>query len=219
MYSTFMQYNEVFVTGGTGPLGVHVCQALIEHGFLPRLLVRPGSTRAIPPEVRGRCRVSPGDMTVRESVEMGAQGTMAIVHLAGAWTEQAGPGRNFEEQHVHATANLLHAAALWRIHRLVYVSAAGARPGDAEPYLDAKGRAEAMVRLSDRSWTVFRPVPWYDLRSGKPRVAAGYLRTVAAAIADAIRRDDTVGRIYEDTSTDRFPWNDPPRGLAATGPA
>jgi FlaA1/EpsC-like NDP-sugar epimerase len=38
MYSAFMQYNEVFVTGGTGLLGRYVCRALIGHGFLPRLL-------------------------------------------------------------------------------------------------------------------------------------------------------------------------------------
>jgi hypothetical protein len=42
MYSAFMQYNEVFVTGGTGLLGRHVCRALVGHGFLPRLFVRTG---------------------------------------------------------------------------------------------------------------------------------------------------------------------------------
>lgn len=35
MYGAFMQYYEVFVTGGTGLLGPHVCRALIGHGFLP----------------------------------------------------------------------------------------------------------------------------------------------------------------------------------------
>ena len=217
MYSAFMQYNEVFVTGGTGPLGIHVCRALIGRRFLPRLLVRPGSERRIPPEVRERCRVSLGDATVRESVEMGAQGTMAIVHLAGAWKEQPGIGMTFEEQHVHATANVLHAARLWRIDRLIFVSAAGAHPGDAERYLDAKGRAEAVVRLSDQSWTVFRPVPWYDLRSGKPRVSAEYLESVAEAVADAVRRDDTFGCVYEDRSTDRFPWSGSRPELPAPG--
>ena len=56
MYSAFMQYNEVFVTGGTGLLGRYVCRALIGHGFLPRLLVRTGSEARIPPDVRERCR-------------------------------------------------------------------------------------------------------------------------------------------------------------------
>jgi nucleoside-diphosphate-sugar epimerase len=57
---------------------------------------------------------------------MGAQGTWAIVHLAGAWKEQPRRGISFVKAHVHATANVLHAASVWRIDRLIFVSAAGA---------------------------------------------------------------------------------------------
>ncbi|MGZ8432668.1 MAG: hypothetical protein ACXWWW_12030, partial [Candidatus Deferrimicrobiaceae bacterium] len=77
-----MQYKEVLVTGGTGPLGRYVCPSLIGYGFLPRLFVRLGTEGRIAPDIRGRCRVTPGELTLRESVEMGAQGTSAIVHLA-----------------------------------------------------------------------------------------------------------------------------------------
>jgi len=208
MYSAFMQYNEIFVTGGTGFLGRHVCRALIGHGFLPRLFVRTGSEGRIAPDVRERCRVTPGDLTVLESVEMGVQGTSAIVHLAGAWKEQPRRGITFEEAHVHATANVLYSASVWGIDRLIFIGAAGARPGDPVPYLDARGRAEALVRGTGRSWTVFRPAPWYDLRDGKPRVSMEYLEALAGAIAESVQRRDTVGRVYEDASTDRFPWKD-----------
>ena len=206
MYSAFMQYNEVFVTGGTGLLGRYVCQALIGQGFLPRLLVRSGSEGKIELDVRERCRVTPGDLTVRESVEMGAQGTSAIVHFAGVWKEQPLRGITFEKAHVHATANILYSASVWGISRLIFVSVAGARLGDPVPFLDTRGRAEALVRGSDRSWTVFRPAPWYDLRDGKPRVSTDYMEELAGAIAESVHRQDTVGRVYEDASTDRFPW-------------
>jgi len=73
-------------------------------------------------------------------------------------------------------------------------------------FAQARGRAEALVRRTDLSWTVFRPAPWYDLRDGKPRVSAEYLEELAGAIAESVRRQDTVGRVYEDTSTNRFPW-------------
>jgi len=201
-----MQYNEVFVTGGTGLLGRYVCRALIGHGFLPRLFVRTGSEGWIVPDVRERCRVTPGDLTVRESVEMGAQGTSAIVHLAGIWKEQPRRGITFEKAHVHATANILYSASVWGIGRLIFISVGGARPGDPVPFLDARGRAEALVRGADLSWTVFRPSPWYDLRDGKRRVSAEYLEELAGAIAESVQRQDTVGRVYEDASTDRFPW-------------
>jgi len=206
MYSAFMQYNEVFVTGGTGLLGRYVCRALIGQGFLPRLFVRTGSEGWIAPDVRERCRVTPGDLAVRESVEMGAQGTSAIVHLAGAWKEQPRRGITFEKAHVHATANVLHSASVWGIGRLIFLSVAGARPGDPVPFLDARGRAEVLVRGADLAWTVFRPAPWYDLRDGTPRVSTEYLEELAGAIAESVQRQDTVGRVYEDASTDRFPW-------------
>jgi NADH dehydrogenase len=208
MYSAFMQYNEVFVTGGTGLLGRFVCRSLIGHGLLPRLFVRLGSEGRIAPDVRERCRVTPGDLTVRESVEMGAQGTSAIVHLAEIWREEPRRGVPFEEALVRATANVLHAASVWGIRRLVFLSVAGARPGDTDPYFDARGRAEALVRESDLSWTVFRPAPWYDLRDGAPRVSSEYLEGLAGAIAESVQRQDTAGRVYEDASTDRLPWKD-----------
>ena len=208
MYSAFMQYNEVFVTGGTGLLGRYVCRALIGHGFLPRLLVRTGSEERIAPDVRERCRVTPGDLKVRESVEMAAQGTSAIVHLAGVWKEQPRRGITFEKAHVSATANVLYSASVWGIGRLIFISVAGARPGDPVPFLDARGRAEALVRGSDLPWTVFRPAPWYDLRDGKPRVSTEYLKELAGAIADSVHRQDTVRRVYEVASTTRFPWEE-----------
>jgi uncharacterized protein YbjT (DUF2867 family) len=212
MYSAFMQYNEVLVTGGTGLLGRFVCRALIGHGFLPRLLVRPGSEKRIAPDVRERCRVTWGDLMVREGVEMGAQGTSAIVHLAGVWKEQPRRGITFEEAHVHATANVLYSASVWGIGRLIFISVAGARPGDPVPYLDARGRAEALVRGADLSWTVFRPSPWYDLRDGKQRVSTEYVEELAEAIAESVHRQDTVGSVYEAASTYRFPWEELSRG-------
>jgi len=208
VYSAFMQYSEVLVTGGAGLLGGYVCRALIGHGFLPRLLVRPGSEGKIAPDVRGRCRVTPGELTVRESVEMGAQGTSAIVHLAEVWKEPPRRGVTFEEANVHAAANVLHSASVWNIRRLVFAGVAGGHPGDPDPYLDARGRAEALVRASDRSWTVFRAAPWYDLRDGTPRVSTEYLEELAGAIAESVQRHDTVGRVYEAASTDRFPWEE-----------
>ena len=208
MYSAFMQYNEVLVTGGTGPLGRYVCPSLIGHGFLPRLFVRLGSEERIAPDLRERCRVTPGELTVRESVEMGAQGTSAIVHLAELWKEQPRRGIPFEEAYVHATANLLHSASVWGIRRLIFVSVPGAHPGDPDPYFDARGRAEALVRGAELSWTVFRPTPWYDLRDGSPRVSTNYLEELAGAIAESVRRQDTVGRVYEGASPDRFPWRE-----------
>ena len=131
-----------------------------------------------------------------------------IVHLAEMWKEQPRRGVPFEEAYVHATANLLHSASVWGIRRLIFVSVPGAHPGDPDPYFDARGRAEALARGSELSWTVFRPSPWFDLRDGSPRVSTNYLEELAGAIAESVRRQDTVGRVYEGASPDRFPWRE-----------
>jgi uncharacterized protein YbjT (DUF2867 family) len=213
MFSSFMQYNEILVTGGTGRPGPHICRALIHRGFLPRLLVRRGSEAKIPPDVRSRCRVTPGDVTNRESVSMGVQGTRGIVHLAGTWTEQPGSGSTLRESHIHAAANLVYAASLWRVDRLIYVSAAGAGPGAPVSCLDAKGRAGELVRGSDRAWTIFRPAPWYDPVTGHPRGSNEDLARLANAVAEAFTREDAVRRVYEAAALG-FPEDHRPRDAA-----
>jgi uncharacterized protein YbjT (DUF2867 family) len=204
MYSTFMQYDEVLVTGGTGLPGGSVCRAIADRGYLPRLMVRLGSEGRIPGEIRQRCRVTLGDATVREAVEMAAQGTWAIVHLAGPWRESPKKGITFGEGHVHATRNILHAAGVWGIRRLIYGSVDGARPESPAAFLSAKGRSEELVKASDLDWTVFRPAPWYDLRDGRPRASAKELEDLAMAISQALPRQDTYRRVFGPEELDRL---------------
>src|SRR4030065_235287 len=98
----FLDYREVLVTGGTGFLGKAVCRALISRGYLPRLLVRIGSERTIPDDIRRASRVTPGDITNRESVEHAAQSTNAIVppsvHVGALGAAPGSPGRYFDSK-------------------------------------------------------------------------------------------------------------------------
>src|SRR3990170_8086453 len=152
-----MDYREVLVTGGTGFVGTHVCRALIARGFMPRLLVRPGREDRVPLDVRERGRITPGDVTDRESVENAAQGTTAVVHLVGIIREFPAKGVVFERLHVDATRNVVDAALRWNIPRFVHMSALGAQAGGPTGYFASKGRAEEHVRRSGLSWTIFRP--------------------------------------------------------------
>ena len=175
-----MDYREVLVTGGTGFVGTHVCRALIARGFLPRLLVREGSEGKIPPDVRKACRVTPGDVTNRESVEYAAQGTMAVVHLVGIIREFPERQVTFERLHVAATRNVVDAARRWEISRFVHMSALGARAGGRTGYFDSKGMAEEYVRQSGLSWTIFRPSVIFGPGDRFLGVLAGILRKAPA---------------------------------------
>jgi len=218
MYSAFMDYGEILVTGGTGFLGSHVVRALIARGFLPRLLVRVGSESRIPEDIRSACRVTLGDATDPESVENAAQGTSAIVHLAGIVREYPGKGITFDRLHVTATRNAVKAARRWEISRFVHVSALGARPGGSGAFFDSKGRGEEIVKESELRWTVFRPSAIFGPgdrfidtlvrvlgRSpvaavpgdGRVRFQPVFVGDVAYAIADAVARPRTEGRSFD----------------------
>lgn len=226
-----MDYREVLVTGGTGFVGTHVCRALIARGFLPRLLVREGSEGGIPADVRGACRVTPGDVTDRDSVEYAVQGTMAIVHLVGIIREIPERDVTFERIHVNATRNVVNAARRWEVSRLIHMSAlgAGARPARPTGYFDTKGRAEELVRQSGIPWTIFRPSVIFGpgdqflgelarmLRiapvvpvpgDGAYRLQPVFIGDVAKGFADALLKGDAEGKVFEVGGPERLSYNE-----------
>ena len=233
----FLDYKEVLVTGGTGFLGRHVCRALIARGVLPRLLVRTGSEERIPDDVRRACRVTPGDVTVREFVENAAQSTEAVVHLAGIIREFPAKGVTFERVHVEGTRNAVHAARAWGIRRFVHVSALGAYAGDPAGYFDSKGRAEDIVRESGLDWTIFRPAgifgPGDSFISGLasavrkaplfPVPGDGsffmqpvFVRDVVKGIVDSLARPDTERCSYDVGGPEQIPYEELADRIAAS---
>lgn len=196
MFGKFMQYREVLVTGGTGALGQRVARALADRGRLPRLLVRIGSEGKIPPDLRPRVRITPGDAAVREFVENGAQGTWAVAHLTAVGREDPKAGRTFAALHVGATRNAVAAAAHWGIGRFVMVSAAGPPPeGPPGGYFDSWRLAEEIVGESGLSWTIFRiPV---RVGGGGFECAPPSLEEAAEQVAGAFDRPDTAGKVID----------------------
>jgi nucleoside-diphosphate-sugar epimerase len=225
----FLDYREVLVTGGTGFLGKAVCRALIARGYLPRLLVRIGSEGAIPDDIRRRSRVTPGDITNRESVENAAQSTNAIVHLAGIIREVPGKDITFGRVHEEGTRNAVHAAKLWRIPRFVQISALGAAPDSTGRYFDSKGKAEEIVRQSGLAWTIFRPSGIFGpgdrfigeigkaLRrtpvlpvpgDGEFFLQPVFVGDVVKGIVDCLARPDTEGTAFDVGGPERYTYNE-----------
>jgi uncharacterized protein YbjT (DUF2867 family) len=225
----FLDFREVLVTGGTGFVGRHVCRALVARGYVPRILVRAGSEGRVPEDMRRTCRITPGDVTNLEFVENAAQGTDAIVHLAGIIREFPAKGVTFEELHVHATHNALRAATRWGIVRFVHMSALGAEPGGPTPYFDTKGRAEELVRRSGLAWTIFRPsiifgpgdrflheladavrrAPFFPVPGdGRYRLQPVFVGDVAKGFADAVGREDLDGSSFDVGGPERFTYNE-----------
>lgn len=229
VYSAFMDYREVLVTGGTGFVGSHVCRALIARGLLPRLLVRTGSEGHVPADIRERGRITLGDVTDRESVEYAMQGTSAVIHLVGIIREFPSTGVTFERLHVAGTRNVVDAAIRWGIPRLVHMSALGARVGGPTRYFDTKGRAEEYVRSSGLAWTIFRPslifgpgdqfinelgrllriAPFFPVPGdGKYQLQPVFVGDVAKGFADAVLWPETAGQTFEIGGPERLSYDE-----------
>ncbi len=151
----------VFVTGGTGLVGVNLIRALVEAGERVRALVRPTSVR-VGLEADGIEFVT-GDVTDIESLRRGMKGCDRVYHLAG-WVQISPWGADDAQRvNVVGTENVCRVCLEMGIERLVHTSsiaAVGHGPMDAPadedmvwnlgglriPYYTSKHAGEQVVR-------------------------------------------------------------------------
>jgi nucleoside-diphosphate-sugar epimerase len=107
--------RKIVVTGGAGRLGRVVIEDLLAHGYdvLAVDCVRPEKLR---------CRFLPVDLTVAADVADVLQGAEAVVHLGAVPGPNAKPATATFQNNVQSTYNVVHAAALQGIGRLVFAS-------------------------------------------------------------------------------------------------
>ena len=211
---------KIFVAGGTGFVGKHVCRALHERGHELRLLVhqRRGSTD-------GGIEYIEGDVTRLESFATGINGCDAAINLVGIIREFPSKGATFERLHVQATANVLTAAQSSGIRRYLQMSALGTRPHAVSAYHQTKWRAEESVRGSGLEWTIFRPSLIFGPQDAFINMLAAQMRLapimpvigvgsyrlqpihaddVARCFALALEMPETIGQTYELCGNDRL---------------
>ena len=110
----------VLVTGATGFIGGNLARALCQRGYEVRALVRPGS-RTLTIDDTG-VEQAPGDILDRESVVRAVQGCEAVFHCAAAYAFWARNPAIIYQTNVTGTANVLEAAQLVGVSRVVYTS-------------------------------------------------------------------------------------------------
>ncbi len=111
---------KAFVTGGTGFIGRHVIQQLLQGGHTVHALVRSKQAAAA---LTGEGLVPfLGDITDRDSMRPGMQGCDVVFHIA-AWYKLGGRDHaQAEEINVQGTRNVLGLAYELGIPRIVYTS-------------------------------------------------------------------------------------------------
>jgi 2-alkyl-3-oxoalkanoate reductase len=107
------------VTGATGQLGSHIVEQLRGAGESVRVLVRPGRDPAF---LRAKgAEIIEGDLRDPEAVGRAVKGASIVYHCA-AKVSDWGAWREFEEEAVTATRNILAACMLAKVARLLHVS-------------------------------------------------------------------------------------------------
>ena len=110
---------KVFITGGTGFLGLRLCERLAQAGHDVVALVRPGPPRRA---LTANVRQAEGDVTDLESLVKGSAGCEAIIHSA-ALVKMWVPDRNtFDRVNVGGLSNVLESARRVGAKKIIYTS-------------------------------------------------------------------------------------------------
>lgn len=146
---------DIFVTGGTGYVGVPIVQQLLSDGHRVRVLTR-NATHAL---FNGSDQIFPveGDLFDNASLQLGLHGADAVIHLVGIIRENTRQRVTMERIHVEGTERIIAATVKAGVKRYLHMSALGSRSDAVSGYHKSKWAAEKRVRQSGLDFTIFRP--------------------------------------------------------------
>ena len=216
----------ILVTGGTGFIGPKVVHALRARDLPVRALVRE-RRKGAQLETWG-CELAEGDMTRADSLRAAVEGCDTVVHLVAIRT---GRPEEFEAIMIRGTRDLLEAARAAGVGRIVQMSASGVGEAtrDLTSYYRAKWEIELTVEGSGIPYVIFRPtfafgrdggvlptfmrqVRWLPVTpvvgNGEGRLQPLWVEDLGAYFAEAARRDDVSGRVFELGGPDAVSWNE-----------
>jgi uncharacterized protein YbjT (DUF2867 family) len=216
----------ILVTGGSGFVGGHVVHELRGRELPVRCLVRDPRGGA---KLAGwGCELAEGDVTDPQSLARAVDGADTVIHLVAI---RQGRREQFQRIMIGGTRDLLAAAKAAGVQRFVYMSALGTNleTKDLVPYYGAKWENEQQVQGSGIPYVIFRPsfvfgpdggiLPTFAklakltpvtpiIGSGRQRIQPIWADDVAKYFAEAVDRDDAVGRIFELGGPDIVSWDE-----------
>lgn len=203
----------IAILGGSGFVGRALVAKLLADGHRVRVLSRSADTRARTPAAAEH-RV--GDVYDAGFLREAFAGCDAAINLVGILNERGDDGRGFRKVYVELAETVLAAMRDTGVRRLLQMSALHAGDGESH-YLKARGEAETLVRASGLDWTLLRPsviagpgdglfcrfaqllrlAPGLPLGRADARFQPVWVGDVAAAFAQSLADDATIGRSYD----------------------
>jgi uncharacterized protein YbjT (DUF2867 family) len=213
-----MRHQTIAVIGGSGFIGSHLVNALVEVGKNVRIATRRRNNARhltlLPVDVIETDIFDPVDLA------RFVEGADAVINLVGTLHgRRADPyGPEFAKIHVELPTKIVTACEGKGVHRLVHVSAIGADPRGPSMYLRSKGDGERAVHASAAlASTIFRPsvlfgpedqflnrfamlqrmFPVIPLAMPDAKFQPVFVGDVAKAIVNVLDLDAATGRTYE----------------------
>jgi NADH dehydrogenase len=140
---------KIAITGGTGFIGRHLCQHLLTLGHEPVVLARGRDLRNRP-----AAKLIYSDLSDPASLADSIAGCDAIAHCAGINREIG--SQTYRHVHVEGTRNLIAAARIAAVPRVLLLSFLRARPNCGWAYHESKFEAEELIRNSGLDYTVLK---------------------------------------------------------------
>ena len=150
---------DVFITGGTGYIGVRVIARLLERGHQVRALARAGSERKLP----AGCTPILGNALDRATYSHHISGADSIVHLVGVSHPNPSKAAQFRSIDLVAGQEAINAAAERGVGHFVYLSVGQPAPV-MKAYVAVRAECENLIQQKRLNATILRP--WYVLGPG-----------------------------------------------------
>src|SRR4029077_15850688 len=148
--------GKVTVFGGTGFLGRHVVQHLLECEFSIRVASRhPERTEAFFPDVGLGIESIHADINDDRSIAAAVAGVEGVVNAVSLYVE--GGQQTFHSVHVTGAARVARLAREAGVERLIHVSGIGSDAESASQYIRSRGEGEKVVRDAFPAATLIRP--------------------------------------------------------------
>jgi len=212
-----MRHKAIAIIGGSGFIGSHLVNALVEMGKDVRIATR----RRYNARHLTLLPIDVIETDVFDPVQLArfVEETDCVINLVGTLhgKRRTPYGPEFARAHVELPTRIAAACEGKGVHRLIHLSALGADSNGPSMYARSKGDGEKAVHASNLAWTVFRPsvvfgpedrflnmfarlqrhLPIVPLACAHARFQPVYVGDVAEAYVRALLDRHTDGFIYE----------------------
>jgi uncharacterized protein YbjT (DUF2867 family) len=209
VYTKILKATEIFISGGTGYLGVGLTKRLLACGYHVQVLARRGSESKVP----AGAAVIPGDALRAASFAHALRSGGTLVHLTGVAHPAPWKGPQFRAVDLVSLRASAEAARSAGIGHFVYVSVAQPAPV-MQSYIRVRQECEEILSRMGFVRTILRP--WYILGPGHwwPVIlqpAYAVLEAIPATRSSAQR----LGLVTLDEMTEALVWavEHPPDGV------